>query len=537
MDPDQERLAAAWAAVAALGAALADLQRDPRPRRPAFDAYLPEVIAAGPGARRTYGTYWRRMAEGNRYAADRQTAFLASKARIAELEDGVIAGTSRTAERLNGHDRAAARLTGTCESIGSFHDRSPLVVSSTPHLSVRECEAARYYHQYADRTYEARRSIATRRVDGHARPMRFIAWLPSHDALTAELRQLRRTGLVRLRGSTFTALTQAAMLAGLAKEEGGANPAAVESLLRSAIQRLGGGRLGDAAEYTFGLVHGTRDWPAQDRRRQAAETYRVSVDRFRKHYEEIVCAQTAEAILSLLHDRVDVPREAPSTKREGRLVAATVDARSRHDSIPVVVHCCSVDTITGVDIVVSPTNTFFELASVYKVSIAACLRSAGALKSAVGEIVVDAVARDLDVWRRANMRVGLPVAPGTVAPTPVEPGSGLGFRWIYHAAVATPRAGTNDYFVEPSAIARAVRNVFAAARAGGSEAAPRSICFPLLGAGRGGLDAWTSASNLWRAVRAELTGGSQPSALAVHMVVLTEADAEVVRQVLAEPPQ
>ncbi|GAA2339156.1 site-specific integrase [Dactylosporangium salmoneum] len=63
MPVDRDRLDAAWTALAGLGVTLADLQRDAKPPRPAFDAYLPQVVAAaGPGARRVYGTYWQRMA-------------------------------------------------------------------------------------------------------------------------------------------------------------------------------------------------------------------------------------------------------------------------------------------------------------------------------------------------------------------------------------------------------------------------------------------------------------------------------------------
>lgn len=63
MTADPDRLAAAWAALAHLGVTLDDLRHDARPRRPTFNDYLPRVVvAAGPGARRVYGSYWRQMA-------------------------------------------------------------------------------------------------------------------------------------------------------------------------------------------------------------------------------------------------------------------------------------------------------------------------------------------------------------------------------------------------------------------------------------------------------------------------------------------
>ncbi len=69
-----------------------------------------------------------------------------------------------------------------------------------------------------------------------------------------------------------------------------------------AVAKLGGGRPGEAAEYTFGLVAGTRLWNSADRRRAAAKAHGVSVERFRKGYEGVLVEQVAEGVLSLLHD-------------------------------------------------------------------------------------------------------------------------------------------------------------------------------------------------------------------------------------------
>ncbi|WP_232533721.1 site-specific integrase [Plantactinospora sp. KBS50] len=63
MSADPARVAAARQMLAHLGVTLADLQAEPGPGLPTLAEYLPQVIAAaGPGAHRTYGTYWRRMA-------------------------------------------------------------------------------------------------------------------------------------------------------------------------------------------------------------------------------------------------------------------------------------------------------------------------------------------------------------------------------------------------------------------------------------------------------------------------------------------
>jgi len=63
MVADPARVAAARRLLARLGVTLADLQDNPdAPQVPTVAEYLPQVLAAaGPGARRTYGSYWARM--------------------------------------------------------------------------------------------------------------------------------------------------------------------------------------------------------------------------------------------------------------------------------------------------------------------------------------------------------------------------------------------------------------------------------------------------------------------------------------------
>lgn len=63
MPVDPARVAAARQLLAHLGVTPADLQSHSGPSLPTLAEYLPHVVAAaGPGARRTYGTYWNRMA-------------------------------------------------------------------------------------------------------------------------------------------------------------------------------------------------------------------------------------------------------------------------------------------------------------------------------------------------------------------------------------------------------------------------------------------------------------------------------------------
>jgi hypothetical protein len=63
MAADPQRIAAARRLLAELDVTVEDLLRDQRPIVPTVAEYVPRVMAAaGPGARRTYGTYWQRMA-------------------------------------------------------------------------------------------------------------------------------------------------------------------------------------------------------------------------------------------------------------------------------------------------------------------------------------------------------------------------------------------------------------------------------------------------------------------------------------------
>lgn len=64
MTAPADRVEAAWRMLAELGVTITDLRDDLRSRRPipTVEEYLPQVAAAaGPGARRTYGSYWARM--------------------------------------------------------------------------------------------------------------------------------------------------------------------------------------------------------------------------------------------------------------------------------------------------------------------------------------------------------------------------------------------------------------------------------------------------------------------------------------------
>ena len=136
---------------------------------------------------------------------------------------------------------------------------------------------------------------------GHDLGVSAASSVPSHPDLVTDLQVLREKGLTQLRRLRLVALDRAARMCDLTTGQD-PEPAAIEALLRQAVERLSGGRLGEAAAYTFGLAQGTKDWPAQDRRSHVAQIYGVTPDRARKAQEPIAIAQTAEEILNLCHE-------------------------------------------------------------------------------------------------------------------------------------------------------------------------------------------------------------------------------------------
>jgi hypothetical protein len=124
---------------------------------------------------------------------------------------------------------------------------------------------------------------------------------PSHEDLVVDLKVVREKGLGNLRHYLTPAITVACRLYG-APSDDAHRPAVVEALLQEAVKKLGGGRSGEAASYTLGLVQGTRMWSATERRKHAARAQGVSTERFRKGYEAALLGQVAEGILALLYD-------------------------------------------------------------------------------------------------------------------------------------------------------------------------------------------------------------------------------------------
>ncbi|WP_245962215.1 hypothetical protein [Streptomyces ardesiacus] len=338
-----------------------------------------------------------------------------------------------------------------------------------------------------------------------------------------EVKMIRAEGLVRIRDLSLPLLRQAAAARSAAVTD--AWPVEVENLLRTALSGLGGGDLQEAAGLTLGLAAGMRDRPAADRRRLAAKVYSVSVERFRKSHEEMVLGQIAEQICWIAGTRVGgtdalhVPLLAPYLQHRALSVGP----------VSLTLHVHPVELLRDVDVIVSPLNTHLSLPEMYKASVPAALRRAGALRDATGDVIADPVHDELLDWRAAKGLRGRPVLPGTVAPTGPGALAAGGVRRIYHAAVTVPRSGTNDYDVTPQDVTAAAARALALMDEERDGFGPplRSVCFPLLGAGRGGLPPQTSISALWAALAADIAQDRD-----VHLVVRRPSLADLVTDVL-----
>ena len=152
--------------------------------------------------------------------------------------------------------------------------------------------------------------------------------VPTHEAVVKELQKVREKSLGGLRRLYLPALHQAASVAGLTTTDEEPEPAAIEDLIRKAVDRFGGGAYQQAAQYTFGLIGGTKFEPATERRRQAAAAMAVAAETFRKGHEKVVIDQTAEGILALARDaemrraNVEMQQRHPA---DSRLAVAWVE--------------------------------------------------------------------------------------------------------------------------------------------------------------------------------------------------------------------
>ncbi|MFF5805090.1 macro domain-containing protein [Streptomyces sp. NPDC012746] len=372
--------------------------------------------------------------------------------------------------------------------------------------------------------------------------------------IVAELGRVRVHGLLDLRTLELPVLHAASALHGANSPDraGEIGPGDVEALLREAVGTLGGGNLQTAAAYTFGLTQGAREWAAQDRRRRAAEVFRVSTDRFRKHHEKLVLAETAEAVLRLCAARrsadgggTGAGSGAGNVNVNGAVRAASGSEQAGPPLGPlpldlvlggtkarITVHTGPIEFVTGVDILVSSENTYLEMSRTFRQTTSGALRRAAARQNAAGGILDDVLARELHDWLVRFAAPGLPVAPGTVVATSAGELATQGVRRIYHAATVTPRTD-GGYDTTPAVVTKAVRQVFEEAAAERDGFAPplASVCLPVLGAGRGGLAPAASLRAMLAAIGPAL---AERPFWDVHLAVRRPEVSRVVLDVLAE---
>lgn len=345
--------------------------------------------------------------------------------------------------------------------------------------------------------------------------------LPTHHRLIEELRAIRRPGLPRLRHCPHAGLREAAVVTGLCTGEDD-ELVGIERLLAAAAQRLtGGGPLRDepdcdplarAAAHTFGLFADRRGVAAADRRKAAAAVYGVTTERFRRSQEPELISELAAAALALARDaatgRAPAAATADTADAPGTSVPEPPPARPLlpHVANRITVRVCPIEAVRDADILVSSENTYLEMSKIFRSTVSGALRRAAAVRNEAGEIVDDVLPRELNAWMRSHGRTGLPVRSGTVVPTAPGALAAHGVRRVYHAAVSMPVNGGVRYHVAPAVLAEAVRTTFALARTERETlSVPLStICFPLLGAGQGGLPADVAARWLLWALRQEL---------------------------------
>lgn len=163
---------------------------------------------------------------------------------------------------------------------------------------------------------------------------------------------MREKSLGALRRLSLPALHQAASAAGLTTTDTQPEPGAIEDLIRRAVDRFDGGDFEEAAQYTFGLVGGTKFELAQERRRQAAKACNVSSETFRKSHEKVVIEQTAEGVLALARDAAMRSANVQMQKRhpaDSRLAVAWVERFEAYFRIWTPVYALAADLEAALD--------------------------------------------------------------------------------------------------------------------------------------------------------------------------------------------
>jgi O-acetyl-ADP-ribose deacetylase (regulator of RNase III) len=194
-------------------------------------------------------------------------------------------------------------------------------------------------------------------------------------------------------------------------------------------------------------------------------------------------------------------------------------------------HYGAIEVLEDIDILVSSENTYLQMSQMFKPSTSGRLRYAVALKDDLGRVLQDITQDELFQWMRDRNGYGAKVAAGTVVPTSAGSLESRGVRRIYHAAVVQPEDGSGTYHVNRQTVTKVVANSFRAIAAENQTLATplRSICFPLLGAGRGGLDNKISLEALYSAIVDELKGSEDLSApWTIHIICWRKRDSDMV---------
>ncbi|MEU3986023.1 Appr-1-p processing protein [Streptomyces sp. NPDC026672] len=381
--------------------------------------------------------------------------------------------------------------------------------------------------------------------------------LPPHHQLVAELRALRKAGLPRVRQTPHPGLAAAATAAGL--PTGPEEPAAgIERLLRAAVHWLDGsapppgdhlapvppdagpvGELARAAAHSFGLV-GAGSQIAGERRKAAAAVFGVTTESFRHRQEHQVMDRLADAVLALAG--AGTPQDGSPDTREASPGGPPGSARMTDPPVhydtaapggppahpPIQVHLSPIELLRGIDILVSSENTYLEMSKIFRNTVSGSLRRAAAVRDETNAVVDDPLARELRGWLALHHRSGLQVPPGTVVPTGPGALAERGVRRVLHAAVAVPRRNGNGYEACERTVVDAVAAAFrvAAGERDAYDPPLASLCFPVLGAGRGGLPPERAARWLRWAVEEELRADPRWT---VHLVTRTPALIPVLR--------
>ncbi len=124
---------------------------------------------------------------------------------------------------------------------------------------------------------------------------------PDADAIVADLKELRRRGIVQLTNIAAPALRRAVHASGRIEPETKVTAYMVETMLRDAVPRIGGDAA-DATALLLGLAEGARsDSPVELRRAAHEMMSKCSDNHWRQYWEKQFFGQIAQILLGDIH--------------------------------------------------------------------------------------------------------------------------------------------------------------------------------------------------------------------------------------------